>query len=417
MIHPLERETPASSARPTSPPPAEWGTAVPQVDSGSAARPKVVAFYHRPVEDRYHGGSRHFEGFIQGLRERVPVRVVAPLPSRGWGTAGEDLSVIASLRNIYRAYVQQLRFVLDDARLPRGERSRVLLVFDIYGVPLPLLWAKIRSVDFVFSPQDITAQWLREFPAQGYRGGRLLGLIRGPLDRSALSASRLIVAVSDWMAGELERDGTPGSKLRVCTLKRPTSRPVAADIAGWRNRLDSAGRVLVVFVGSTRYPPAARSCEFILKELVPGFRDRQSRVRFVLVGAGTEAHREGAPPNVTALGRVEDLDGLLDACDIGLAPLDVTGGTSGKIVDYVIHGLRVLATPQAARGISSSPLISVSPLAGFAEALSGLVREVGSDAHPRPTDPRFLREYTEKDDLHRLGEELERLADRPDGRL
>lgn len=88
----------------------------------------------------------------------------------------------------------------------------------------------------------------------------------------------------------------------------------------------------------------------------------------------------------------------------------MTGGTSGKIVDYVLHGFRVLATPQTAGGVAPSPPIKGFPLEDCDRRLAQLLPEVNWPIDLRATDPLFLQRDTGRDDVHALADELSRLA-------
>jgi glycosyltransferase involved in cell wall biosynthesis len=84
------------------------------------------------------------------------------------------------------------------------------------------------------------------------------------------------------------------------------------------------------------------------------------------------AIRELAVDGVRVLGYVEDIDPLLDAARISIAPLRYGAGVKGKINQAMAFGLPVVATPMAAEGMGlrdgEELLVAESPQ-DFADAI------------------------------------------------
>jgi hypothetical protein len=214
------------------------------------------------------------------------------------------------------------------------------------------------------------------------------------------------------MQAAFEAEGVPPSRIRICTVKRSPPVRDPATIAGWRHRLELNGRRAVVFIGSFQYSPNVRAFEFLRDAVAPELLRTDPELSVVVAGLDSEPYISHRAANLRVLGTVADLDGLLFACSIGVAPMDVGGGTSGKIVDYVLHGLRVLATPEAAAGIEPTAQVEVAPRGDFATRLVEMARAL----RDHPVDPddgcdaEFLRRYTESGDIDALGIELRRMV-------
>jgi glycosyltransferase involved in cell wall biosynthesis len=92
-------------------------------------------------------------------------------------------------------------------------------------------------------------------------------------------------------------------------------------------------------------------------------------VDFVLAGSVCQALGQSPrPPNVALLGHQENLDALLDSCDLLVSPMDMRTGINVKVLRALARGLRVVTTPSGARGydgLVGGP-IRVAPLPGFA---------------------------------------------------
>jgi hypothetical protein len=155
----------------------------------------------------------------------------------------------------------------------------------------------------------------------------------------------------------------------------------------------------VVFVGSFEYLPNVQAFRFLCDSLAPEISSRDPRIRIVVAGRGSEGLAGGVPPNVSVVGTVDDLSSLLFACSVGVAPMTIPGGTSMKIVDYVLHGLEVVATPEASRGVDPSPRIHGARLSEFVqrvcEVASRVDRPGATPTHSPPPDPFYVKAYTE----------------------
>jgi hypothetical protein len=202
-------------------------------------------------------------------------------------------------------------------------------------------------------------------------------------------------------------------RIRVCTLKRTAPTFDRAAIAGWRERLKIDGRTGAVFVGSFQYAPNVRAFEFLRDEVAPELARRDPGLLLLIAGLDSEPFVGQDRPNLRVLGTVDDLDGLLYTSRIGLAPMDVGGGTSTKIVDYLLHGLSVVSTPEAAGGIEATDLMRLAPRSEFVERLIELHRSLrpAPDAIEEPSRlPEFLRRYLEWDDIDAVALEIRRLS-------
>jgi hypothetical protein len=375
---------------------------------------RLAVLYHRPFAAAYHGGSIHLRGFVERLSRAVPVVVVAPQERVGNRTDDAETAdpLMTGFRYLVASSLGAVRFMLRDFLRRPADRCRGIVCFDIYLVGIGVFWSRLRGLPFVYYPQDSTTEVTRRWKEAGYRGGVLFRLTRAPLERIGLANARIVVVPSGAMQAAFEAEGVPPSRIRICTVKRSPPVRDPATIAGWRHRLELNGRRAVVFIGSFQYSPNVRAFEFLRDAVAPELLRTDPELSVVVAGLDSEPYISHRAANLRVLGTVADLDGLLFACSIGVAPMDVGGGTSGKIVDYVLHGLRVLATPEAAAGIEPTAQVEVAPRGDFATRLVEMARAL----RDHPVDPNdgcdaeFLRRYTESGDIDALGIELRRMV-------
>jgi glycosyltransferase involved in cell wall biosynthesis len=118
--------------------------------------------------------------------------------------------------------------------------------------------------------------------------------------------------------------------------------------------LDAAGTDgSLLFVGNLNHPPNLDSAQFLVSTVFPRLRERHPNAVLHLVGEGTS---DLSPtPGVERLGRVPDLTPLLDAAAVVLAPSRLGAGMRVKIVDALVAGKAVVATPLAVSGLALEP--------------------------------------------------------------
>jgi glycosyltransferase involved in cell wall biosynthesis len=109
----------------------------------------------------------------------------------------------------------------------------------------------------------------------------------------------------------------------------------------------------LVFVGGFRHPPNVDAALWLGQDIFPRIRAALPDVRLRVVGgdAPAEVLALSQVPGVEVLGHVPDLDPLLDASRISLAPLRYGAGIKGKVNQSLARGLPVVATSCAVEGM------------------------------------------------------------------
>lgn len=109
----------------------------------------------------------------------------------------------------------------------------------------------------------------------------------------------------------------------------------------------------LLFIGGFRHPPNIDAMEWFVGEVWPLVRARLPDVEVTIVGSNMPNHiRALAELGVIVAGFVEDVDTLLDAARISLAPLRYGAGVKGKINQAMACGLPVVATSVAVEGMN-----------------------------------------------------------------
>jgi glycosyltransferase involved in cell wall biosynthesis len=145
---------------------------------------------------------------------------------------------------------------------------------------------------------------------------------------------------------------SPAEERLVATLM-PDARtrviPIVRDIPGCAASF--AERRGVLFVGSFRHRPNVDAIVAFVRDVWPLVR-RRLDVKLTVVGAEPPPEvRALASDDIVIAGHRPDLDTLLGACRLTVAPLRFGAGLKGKIVSSLAAGVPCVATPLAAEGM------------------------------------------------------------------
>ena len=368
---------------------------------------RVALTYQRPSEDQFHGGSHYFGSFARLFSSYVKLTTLTP-PCTVGRDSTSTRGQFESLRFLIASYWGQFKFIAKELTQERSRRVNCAMAFDLYSGLGLLIWGRIDSKVTVYYAADLNVD-LFNTGEKHVTPGPLLRLARTFLEPLTLRLSDYVWVVSDRMHDILVEGGTHPDQIRVCPIKNTCLEPDIDSIERWTLSLGLTDRKAAVFVGNCEYPPNAEAARYIIRDLAPALERTNPDVRLVLAGRGSDSIVSSAPPNVDALGRVEDLDNLLFACHFGIAPVLVRGGTSSKVVDYLTHGLPVLSSPEAAAGIVSNGALWIASRQDFANRVSELARTITmtSRAYKNRVEDRVYRTYVSTDDMAALASELD----------
>jgi glycosyltransferase involved in cell wall biosynthesis len=105
----------------------------------------------------------------------------------------------------------------------------------------------------------------------------------------------------------------------------------------------------ILFMGLYAYPPNKQAVQFLVNEVMPWLRQRRPDVHLVVTGGDIPC----SSPFLINPGVVprNDLNAILSACRIGVAPIFAGSGTRLKILEYMAAGLPVVTTKKGAEGL------------------------------------------------------------------
>jgi hypothetical protein len=161
------------------------------------------------------------------------------------------------------------------------------------------------------------------------------------------------LAVVDHAALSVDRDPSVSRGLLEERMGRPAPGPV------------------LLFLGTLEAKQNVAAAKWIVEDLSGGL---PADVTIVLCGPGSDKLplAEGAGAKVVGLGAVDDVDAVIAAADLCLAPLAAGAGVKTKVLHYLAHGKRVVGTPVAFEGLEGAPGLYEATLPNFRDEVVGL---------------------------------------------
>jgi glycosyltransferase involved in cell wall biosynthesis len=236
----------------------------------------------------------------------------------------------------------------------------------------------------------------------------------GRLERSVPSLRPML----RWERGRMKRFETAGIravKNAIFLSSFDASHPLAGALASrtlvvpplffgppaWSAR-PKAETLEIGFVGNMAWWPNRQGLSWFLEKIFPHVGPK---VHLNLFGEATQHYARGVA-RVTRHGPVDNLAEVWSRCDLMICPMQMGGGVSVKLAEAVYHGVPVLATRMATRGLplTVDPCITVSddaedwighltsPNAHAGERIApNLSHQFAVDTH-RGTVQRFVRD-------------------------
>jgi glycosyltransferase involved in cell wall biosynthesis len=113
-----------------------------------------------------------------------------------------------------------------------------------------------------------------------------------------------------------------------------------------------ASRKGLLFVGGFGHPPNEDAVRWFAREVLPQLREAENTIELHIVGDIDDASRRFLEQaGLIVHGRVTDLTSLLGEARLSVAPLRFGAGVKGKVNQAMSHGLPVVLTTIAAKGM------------------------------------------------------------------
>jgi len=170
-----------------------------------------------------------------------------------------------------------------------------------------------------------------------------------------------------------------------------------SNLSTLRNKFKEApldNSIICMFMGNFEYGPNIDAARFIIDKVAPAVLELDSGIKFLIVGnRSDEKFTERPGTNVLCKGFVDDITSLLNQCHIGLNTSVAHGGTSIKVIDYLVNGLMVVSTTEAAKGVIKSGLVNITSRENFPKAIVSAARKIRESNGIDLMEVERIREY------------------------
>jgi sugar transferase (PEP-CTERM/EpsH1 system associated) len=304
-----------------------------------------------------------------GLSDHCAEVIVEILPRRV--RYAQAASALLSRRPSSVAYFHSRRLHQRVQRAAATTRFDVVMVHCAFVAPYALgVDGGVRILDY----GDLdSAKW---FDYSRHRGW--------PISWGYALEARKLRAFERMLAGRVQHCTltTDGEALEFQTLGVPvpvTVIPNGVDTGYFERRALPRDSSLIVFVGRMDYFPNIQGVDYFAREIFPLIRRRLPSAEFRIVGSNPSQGTEALArlPGVSVTGHVPDVRPVVENAAVSVAPLRIARGTQNKVLESMAMGIPVVATREAARGISALPgehLLVADDPASFADRVLEVIQ-------------------------------------------
>ena len=338
------------------------------MDNTNIKEKNVIIFYHKNHQNQFNGTSVYLKFLIEILSLNYKVSIIEPYSVDSSSDLLNGVNPHYFIKLLKDVYFRQIKWLWEikskNKNIP--PENTILLVEDIYSAPIPLLLSKIKSYKLVYRAADFGKKYSKSLFSRNRFDTLIYSILRKVLESFLVNISSLIICPSFSIKQEiLSRYSDLSNKIIELPyfIKVPDHFKIPD---GNLNPAEPKEKIVnLLFLGDCSYPPNLSAARYIVEEMIPSLNDIKEMFIVTIAGPKTDRLFHSNDPIVRVMGEVSDKEEIMNNSDIGLAPIQTFGGLSMKIVDYLIHGLNVIATPEASFGIIPNEQIIISSFSNF----------------------------------------------------
>ncbi len=254
-----------------------------------------------------------------------------------------------------------------------------------------------RIVDFVDVDSDKWKQYAltKPWPLSSIYQREAVQLLR--YERELAQTFDASIFVSDAEA-ELFRRLAPESTDKTYAIHNGVDAEYFSPRRDYANPYGAAERV-IVFTGAMDYWPNVDAAEWFAREIFPALHAQRPDCRFYIVGARPvpAVMKLAEWPGVVVTGTVADIRPYLVHAEIAVAPLRIARGIQNKVLEAMAMAKPVIASAEAAEGISARAgveLLVAATGGQFIAKLNALLEDGNGASIGRAGRERVLADYS-----------------------
>jgi glycosyltransferase involved in cell wall biosynthesis len=232
-------------------------------------------------------------------------------------------------------------FLLKLIKTIKNQKIDILQIEGFWAAPLACIAAKITSTPCIIHDHNVPT-----YPTNQYT--KPMAVLGAIFVNIGMYLADLITVTSAEEKEFLLTKGFPEGKIKVLPHGVNLEK-INKMIKKSKEKLGLGDGYNVLFVGDYSWHSNVIAVERIATEIAPRVEKEIPNVRFVIIGKNPPIHY--SRPTIFFTGWVEDIVPYIKLSDVGIAPLEVGGGISIKVMEYMVGELPVVSTSFGLRGI------------------------------------------------------------------
>jgi glycosyltransferase involved in cell wall biosynthesis len=351
---------------------------------------KMLLIFHKPLT-QVDGQTKYVKELIRVASEQYEVEIPSEEFFTKYGMKNRNWILRTFLINIYLSF-----WVIRNKKYIRNQLP-VCIMEDRYSMFPTFLLLKLTGIKLISRVSDWGEEYVDTLNIKGRIPALLIGILDHFYRHFVMNSSEAAIVPSEYLNLLL------GKNFKKPILNFPLICSISAETKDCRNNYnnirDEDHDIYCVLIGNFNYLPNEKAAMYLIKEVAPTVKKADNRIKFLIVGAGSDVKfSRYNSENIISMGMVDELDEIYSQCQIGINLSVTTGGTSIKNIEYLVNGLVVISTPEAAIGVIRSSNLFVTGKKDFLHTVlkvSAKIRE--KDLANVENEAQRVRQYYSED--------------------
>lgn len=356
-----------------------------------ASNIRLVVIFHRNLLDLHRGQGVYLRRLVSKLSQYFDTYVIDSNGFRKFGVFND----IPKLSNSFFLDLKNstLSFIKWIVTEKEKENCIVLsedLYISIFVVPISILF-KIKTI---YRSSDFGVDYRKNLLKQIRIKLKILPVLMNIAEIFICKISNRIIVPSSDERYLMSESGISPEKVDIYPHRAHKINFTSEDIQNFKQENALLNKTIITFIGNMDYKPNVEAALFVIKLANEHFETLpDDNIVYIICGKNSEQMRKYSTNFLRVLGEVSDINILLSASDIGLNPSLVPGGSSIKIIDYLVNGLVVISTKEGSHGVIHSDRIIVSNRKEFLDKIINVADEIRSGRFKREPIPSNIADY------------------------
>ena len=356
-----------------------------------ASNIRLVVIFHRNLLELHRGQGVYLRGLVSTLSQYFDTYVIDSNGFRKFGFSNEIPKLSNSFFHDFKnSTLSFIKWIVTE----REKENCIVLSEDLYisifVVPISILF-KIKTI---YRSSDFGVDYRKNLLKQIGIKLKILPILMNIAEIFICKISNRIIVPSSDERNLMSESGISPEKVDIYPYKAHKINFTSEDIQNFKRENALLNKTIITFIGNMDYKPNVEAALFVIKLANEHFEKLQDdNIVYIVCGKNSDQMRKYSTNFLRVLGEVSDVNILLSASDIGLNPSLVPGGSSIKIIDYLVNGLVVISTKEGSHGVIHSDRIIVCNRKEFLDKIRNIADEIRNGRFKRETISASITDY------------------------